>query len=196
MNWRGSGDYMRKKLVIAAIISLVLFIIVIISAFGMSDYYIKFGNERITMDYPVFMHNDRIYVSVRNICDLLGIPIYWDEQENEVHMDVYNKKVNVSDKTEYKEEGVIPDEETALTIGKAILEKYAGRPMEYETEDKIYYLKTLYYEIGNYWRVMQWYDYKDGRSWAAGGQFYCPTVSLNKNTGEVIYLNTYSMYEE
>ena len=179
------------------VICLTLIISITATAFNLLNSNIKLGNKSITMEYPLFIRDNRVYVSIRNLCELLNIPIYWDEQEKEVCVDIYNKKTPVSSKTEYKEEGVIPDEETALAVGKVILEKYAERPMEYETEDKIYYLNVRYYADGNFWRIVQWYDYKDKHSgWAAGDQFYMPVVYLNKNTGEVIYINTYSMYSD
>ena len=95
------------------------------------------------------------------------------------------------DYTLLKEGGVLPDEETALAVGKIILEKYIGKPLEYETDEKIYYLSVTYREDRNAWNIQQFFDYKDGRHWAASG-IYLPNITLNKNTGEVMFINTYS----
>ena len=79
-------------------------------------YNIKFGPNDAQMQYPIYESEDRVYVSVRDMCDNLGIPIEWDEENREINVDMYNKQAPVSDETEYKEEGVIPDEETASCI--------------------------------------------------------------------------------
>ncbi|MBP3505306.1 MAG: hypothetical protein J6K43_02765 [Lachnospiraceae bacterium] len=186
---------MKKRIIYVTAICLSLVVITIVSAFEPSDYNIRLGNDSITLQYPSLMQNDRMYVSVRNLCDALGIPIYWNENKNEVHMDIYNKKVSVSDKTEYKEEGVIPDKETALIVGKAILEKYAGKPMEYETEDKIYYLEVEFLEQYNAWRLYQTFKYKNGGGWSATGQTP-PNISINKNTGEVLFIGTSTFFKD
>lgn len=185
---------MKEGIISATVICSALAAVTIASAFERSDYNIRLGNDNIIMQYPSFVQNNRLYVSIRNLCEALGIPVYWNDDENEVHVDIYNKKVPVSDKTEYKEEGVIPDEEMALTIGKAILEKYAGEQMEYETEDKIYYLNAEFLEQYNAWRIYQTFEYKNGGVWNVGDDFYSPTVTLSKSSGEVIFINTYSMF--
>lgn len=187
---------MRKRIIFAIAISLVLSMVVIVSGFEITCCNIRLGNKYATMKYPVFMQNDRLYVSIRNMCDLLGIPIYWDAQRNEVHMDIYNKKVNVSDKTKYKEEGVIPDAETALIVGKAILEKYAERPMEYETEDKVYYLRVNFVETENTWLVVQNFKYKNPNSGGSTDFADFPYLKINKSTGEITFINTHSSYTD
>ena len=152
-------------------------------------YNIKFGPNDAQMQYPIYESEDRVYVSVRDMCDNLGIPIEWDEENREINVDMYNKKTPVSDETEYKEEGVIPDEETALTVGKTILEKYIGEPVEYETDDKIYYLDVEFLEQYNAWRMVQYFDFKNGGGWSLTGENVEPlNISISKSTGEVLYL--------
>lgn len=155
------------------------------------DYNIKFGNTVVELPYPIFMHNDRLYIPLRGMCDKLRIPLIWDGNNREVNMNIFQKDIPVSDKTLLKEGGVLPDEETALAVGKIILEKYIGKPLEYETDEKIYYLSVTYREDRNAWNIQQFFDYKDGRHWAASG-IYLPNITLNKNTGEVMFINTYS----
>ena len=160
-------------------------------------YNIKFGPNDAQMQYPIYESEDRVYVSVRDMCDNLGIPIEWDEENREINVDMYNKQAPVSDETEYKEEGVIPDEETALAVGKTILEKYIGEPVEYETEDRIYYLDVIYVERENVWNVSQEMKYKDGRVWFVGGLgIETRRVCLNKNNGEVVYISTESYLDD
>ncbi len=153
-------------------------------------YNIKFGPNDAQMQYPIYESEDRVYVSVRDMCDNLGIPIEWDEENREINVDMYNKKVPVSDETEYKEEGVIPDEETALAIGKTILEKHLGEDVEFETEDKIYYLDVQYLEDTNSWEVFQTFKYKNENEAGIVPTDFFPKVVINKNTGEVIDIRT------
>lgn len=180
-----------KRIVYGLVVCFTLIIVTSITVFSTSGYTIRLGNKVIEMQNPIFMCDDRIYVSVRNLSEALGIPVYWDENKNEVRLDIYNKSIPVSDKTEYKDEGVIPDEETAYVVGKAILEKYAGKSLEYETEDKIYYLKVTYHEYLNAWSITQWFDFKNGGGWAASG-VHIPNVIISKSTGEVLSINTYN----
>ena len=183
---------MKKKFIITIVVLLCVVTAVTVSAFEFSDCNIRLGDEDVEMKYPVFMQDDRVYVSLRNMCDLLGIPVHWNEEENRVHIDIHNKETPVSNKTERKEDGVIPDEETALAIGKIYLEKYSGKQMEYETDKKIYYLKVRYKEAINAWIVHQTFEYKDENIfWISGDDIYVPTVTINKDTGEIIYINTF-----
>lgn len=161
------------------------------------NYSIKVGKSDLKLQYPIYLSGNRIYVSLRSICDELNIPLMWDGEKNEAVVDIYNKKVPVSDKTEFLEEGVIGDEQTALTVGKAILEKYAKKSLEYETDDKIYYLTAAFDQERNSWNISQTFKYKDeNKGWSAGGMFYMPNVILSKQTGEVLYINTGSSFSD
>lgn len=158
------------------------------------DYNIKIGNNLIKFQYPLYSNGGRTYVSLREICDKLGIPIEWNNTNREVEMDIYNKKVPVSNKTLFKEDGVIPDQETALIIGKTILEKYAGKSMEYETDERIYYLRASFLESENAWIVVQNFKYKNPNVGGSTDFADFANVKLNKNTGEVMYINTNSTF--
>lgn len=160
------------------------------------DYNIKIGDDVAKLQYPIFINDGRVYVSIRSICDKLGIPIEWNNESREMKIDIYNKKVQVSDKTPFKEDGVIPDEETALIIGKTILEKYAGQPMEYETESRIYYLQAEFIESENAWLIVQRFRFKNPN--AGGGIDWADysNVKLNKSTGQVMFINTYSTFKD
>lgn len=190
---------MKKWLIIVLIsISVVSTTVVFANVSGVFEtvnYNIKIGNAVVELQYPIYINDNRAYVSLRSICDELGIPIHWDEENREVKMDIYNKKIQVSEKTPFKEEGVIPDAETALIVGKVILEKYAEKPMEYETEDKIYFLEVEFLEQYNAWRICQTFKYKNGGGWSATGQSP-PNISISKNTGEVLYLNTSTFFKD
>ena len=84
-----------------------------------------------------------------------------------------------------------------MAVGKTILEKYIGEPVEYETEDRIYYLDVIYVERENVWNVSQEMKYKDGRVWFVGGLgIETRRVCLNKNNGEVVYISTESYLDD
>lgn len=163
--------------------------------FKISNYSVKLGNSIVKLQYPMYLNNDRIYVSLRSICDELKIPLNWNAEKGEAKIDIYHKKIQTSDKTQVKEEGVVPDEETALIVGKAILEKYAGKSLEYETAQKIYNLSVNFIETENAWQIMQTFKYKDGRGWSASGVYF-PSVKINKNSGEIMYINTFSSLDD
>ena len=161
--------------------------------FEVAENTIKIGQNDVKLQYPAYIHNDRLYVSIRGLCDKLGIPIEWNSENGEVKLNVNNKKVTVSDKTVYNDDGVIPDEKTAIAVGKIILERYAGMPMEYKTDSRIYYLRAEYLKDENAWIVVQ--NFKNINPESGGSTDFADfaNVKLNKNTGEVLYINTYSL---
>lgn len=155
---------------------------------------VQIGAEVLQFENDLYNINGKTYVPVRELADYLKIPIDWDSNSEMVSLDTNHKQVHVPEKTEYKPEGVIPDEETAYQVGKIILETYAGKSLEYETDEKIYYLAVEYRENVNAWCVYQTFDYKNGDSWVAE-ILYVPAVVLNKNTGEVVSINTYASFD-
>lgn len=137
--------------------------------------------------------DDKIYVPIRELSGLLNLPIRWDEENREAVIAKNFEKVKISEKTAFNEDGVIPNEDVAYDVGKIILEQYAGKPMEYETDDRIYFLRVIFLKKENVWRIYQSYKLKNGTVRAGGGYgLYLPTVYLNKYTGKVEYINTYS----
>lgn len=156
-----------------------------------SEYKIKWGIFDLKLNLPIIMQDDRVYVSIRSLSEALNIPIEWNEDTGEVHLDVYNKQILVDNPDNYKDEGVIPDEETAVAIGKIILENYLGTEMEYETDERIYYLRAHKFYSENVWVVQQHYDYKDGTLWTGTG-YHPYAVALNASTGEVVQIFTES----
>ena len=187
---------MKKRIIIATVTCLFLILGTVISVFGSYDYCIRLGNDIITMKCPSFMQNDRIYVSIRSLCDELGIPIYWDDKKNEAYIDIYNKQIKVSDKTEHKIDGVIPDEETAYAVGKTILEKYIGKPLEYETNNHIFYLDTRYLKEENAWEIVQVFKFKGDAGGGVDTWAELISIKLSRSTGEVIFINTHGTYSQ
>lgn len=136
--------------------------------------------------------NEKTYVSIRELAEKFNVPIKWDSTNKEVIVSTELKQVELSDKTEFKPNGVIPDKETAYKIGKILLEEYMGQQIEYTTEDKVYFLNVEYREKDNVWIISQRFEYTNGLQWTYGDSIYIPTIMINKNTGEVVYINTYS----
>ena len=159
-----------------------------------SSNVIKIGAENVRFYNEIYNINDKIYVPIRDLAEEMKIPIEWNEEKNQVELLTDFKAISVSDNTQINEMGVIPDEETAYAVGKVILEKYVGRTLEYETEKGIYFLKVTYNRLDNSWSVSQECKYKIGGGGGTG--VYSPTVVLNKNTGEVTFINTYSVFGE
>ena len=188
---------MRKKVIFALVL---VFYIITTIVFATERIYqvknneIQIGPEIIHFTNRIYNIEDKTYVPIRELAEALRIPIIWDSDNDRVFLNNTHKMVHVPEKSQYKEEGVIPDEATALKIGKIILETYAGKSLEYETDERNYYLTVSYNEEYNSWLVKQSYSYKDGTGGGAVG-IYEPAVILNKNTGEVISINTYSELE-
>lgn len=86
--------------------------------------------------------NEKTYVSIRELAEKFNVPIKWDSTNKEVIVSTELKQVELSDKTEFKPNGVIPDKDTAYKIGKILLEEYMGQQIEYTTEDKVYFLNV------------------------------------------------------
>jgi len=65
--------------------------------------------------------NEKTYVSIRELAEKFNVPIKWDSTNKEVIVSTELKQVELSDKTEFKPNGVIPDKDTAYKIGKILL---------------------------------------------------------------------------
>lgn len=184
---------MKKWILIGLILVIGTSTIVMANNMYTIDNVIEIGSEEVEFKNDIYNIDGKTYVPIRELSEKLRIPIEWDEEKNRVELLTDYKFVHTPEKMTLKEEGVIPDEQTAYEIGKIILEKYAGRPLEYEKGNKIYYLSVRYQKEYNLWRVQQSIKYKVGGGGSSG--VYVPGVTLNKNTGEVISINTYSEIE-
>ena len=163
--------------------------------FGYPEYNeIKIDNRREGFHKPLFIVDNSLYVPLRELMDKIDIPIQWNEEEalaeiEPSYKDNYQPVENLYAFTEWKEDGVIPDKETALAVGKLLLEKYMdGTQLEFENESGIYYLDAVYSPADNSWRVYQAKIHKTGGGGGSG--IYSPTIILNKFTGEVTLINT------
>ncbi|MBQ2743807.1 MAG: hypothetical protein IJF32_13530 [Oscillospiraceae bacterium] len=162
--------------------------------FREAEYQIKVGSLDFTNKLPIFNNNGNTYVSLRDVCSALGIPVYWDNENRIAVIDRFNSEIRADGDAERTERGIVPDAETAYTYGKMLLESYAGRKYEYETEKIRFYLDVDYSEAYNAWYVAQYYECKG--DWGIGTNAAPAGILLNKNTGEVVSINTRSVVEE
>lgn len=162
--------------------------------FREATYLIKVGSLDFENKLPIYNNNGNTYVSLRDVCSALKIPVYWDAKRQTAVIDKFNSEFLVEENTTKKEQGIIPDAETAHTVGKLFLETYTGRKYEYETDRIRFYIGVDYMEIYNAWYVAQYYECKG--NWGIGTNVEPASILLSKNTGEVISINTRSIVEE
>lgn len=185
------------KKIITIIILNILFACTTIFAMETFKNNIQLNFEDIPMNNPIYNIDNKLYVSCRELCEKLGFSVLWDGVENKAIIDTQHKKIKTSQYTTYIEEGVIPNEEIAYNIGKILLEKYSGKSLEYVKDNKTFYLTVDFHEETNTWLVYQTFKYNEEGGWIASGSgLYVPSIELNKSTGEVISINTYSSFLE
>lgn len=182
---------MKKKLVLCVVMLIILSLVVVVNA---DDCSVNVNLGTFALDGELM--NDRVYVSIRELSEKFNIPIKWDDDRREVIVSKELKQIEVSEKTKIKNDGVIPDKDTAYKIGKILLEQYMEQQVEYTTKDKVYFLTVEYQEKDNAWIVSQQFEYTNGMQWTYGDSVYMPTIIINKNTGEVMYINTYQSIED
>lgn len=185
---------MKKKIMYSLVLMLLSSTIAIAASIHQTkNNTIKIGANDMKFMNDIFNINDMIYVPIRELSEKMGIPIVWNQSSNQVELLTNFKTVSVEGQLKSDDTSVIPDEETAYNVGKIILEKYMGKSLEYETDTGIYYLAVKYHPLDNSWRISQECRYKAGGGGGTG--IYSPTIVLNKNTGEVIYIYTDTVFE-
>lgn len=92
-----------------------------VSASTLDDLYVTISDNKlyerfsiINPDYPLLSYEDATYIAVRDATDVYNREVIWDEEE---------QSITIERKPDYM---VIEFEETALEIGKALLESYFG----------------------------------------------------------------------
>ena len=175
---------MKKTLIIFTILVTMLFFS---GMAGLPDDLIKINwdSQILDIESEPIMINDRVYVSIRSLGDSLNKTVDWDGETNTVYIKSDSKKVVAFDGEKNIEKEIVPDEETAIAIGKLYLGKYIGESVEYENEEKTVYLKA--YRNGTLWHVYQTFDFKDGRGWA--GSIDSCSIKINAENGEVVYID-------
>lgn len=162
-----------------------------------SEAGVKFvvNSETQYLEHEPLLLDGVTYIPLRECAEKLGLEVEWNAESRKIEVDTNHRNIqHLEDDTEViKEQGVIPDEETALAIGKIILEKALGQRVEYQDGDRELQLHATYYTKLNGWKIYQTGTYK-GISYY-GTNRPSPFVVLNKSTGEVTYINLDPMAE-
>lgn len=148
---------MKKRfLLISIMICLVIGMQAVISAsddimVSLSNYNIYYHNAITTINknlqYPLLSCNNITYISVRDIASVLKRPVVWDEDEKAIYLQ--------ATKGDYE---VIKKPETALAIGKAIIEEHypdrVGKNSVYWSG----YIEMVDWHKENYYEVAVLFD--------------------------------------
>lgn len=103
------------------------------------DYQLRYrGALNDSLKYPLISYNDNTYIAVRDFAELWNKNISWDEE---------NQSINLSSRRD--EYNIIKQKETALAIGKAILEEYYGEKIT----EKAMYDVTYAMADRNFWYI-------------------------------------------
>ena len=140
-----------------------------------------------TFSNDIFIKDSRLYVPIRELANILNIPIEWDEEKKIAKLLPENKRVmmiigetNQIDKSSFC---VVPDEGTAYNIGKIVLESVLQESVVFNSKEWSSELEVSYEESTNYWLVTQKVYYKGN---LYNGVNANNNVLINKNTGEII----------
>lgn len=100
------------------------------------DYPLIYGRERNSeLMHPLLSFNDTTYMSVRDFAKMFGREVIWEEEDKSILIVERNER-----------EDIIKDTDTALAMGKAILNEYFGESIG---PDAIY--SAIYTEGGLYY---------------------------------------------
>ena len=114
-----------------------------------ANFQVIYNNKAVNdfLQYPLLSYNDHSYISIRDVGTMLHKKIDWVENENKILI--------TASKTEHE---TIKKPETALSIGKAIIEEYYGN---YVNENSIYHVamvETTSIWVENYYEVIVLFD--------------------------------------
>lgn len=140
--------------------------------------------QALKLEHEALLVDGVTYVPLRECAENRGYQVVWNEKARQIEVDTRHRKVSDAEKVD--EQGVIPDEATALAVGKAILEGALGRSVEYKDGGREFYLTAHYYENTNVWWVDQLGKY-EGHIYY-GTNALCLGVILDKATGEVLHI--------
>lgn len=163
-----------------------------VSALPSAMQTISEAGVKLIVDYETqrFEHEPLVldgvtYVPLRECAEKLGYQVEWDQVRQRIEVDTSRRNVkDLRTNTEdIIEQGVIPDEETALAVGKIILEKALGQSVEYQDGDRKLWLEADYHTAYNEWWICQVGSYEGELCYWTN--YFTPFVALNKSTGEV-----------
>jgi len=172
---------MKKKIIAVAVAMLAVNSVAFAAGMLFSGSKIIISGQEASFENQIYNENGRLYVPLREFCDKINTPVLWDEEKNSAFVLSSNEFLLGAD-TEKKD--VIPDEETAKSIGKIIMEKYMGRKLENNMHE--FYA----YPVEDLWCVQLVYSEK---SHTYGGDMqHLVTIRLSRKTGAAVFISTNS----
>lgn len=160
---------------------------------GETDIKLKVGLEEAEFEAPLREFNGKLYAPVRDLCEMMRIPVEWNEEERQAEVKMFNRKTELvvdRETVTALPDGVVPDAETAYKIGKPILERACGRELEYEDEEYVYKLETSFFSYWNAWMIEQAIYDKNGNRGFLGVGTLNPTIFISKDSGEIFSIIT------
>lgn len=79
-----------------------------------TDFMIEIDGKIQDFELPVVLINDHTYIALRQLCERIGYKVDWIEEE---------RKIQLSNGEESEKGDIISQKETALKIGRALLEE-------------------------------------------------------------------------
>jgi len=112
------------------------------------DYDISYGKSlNSSLSYPIISYNDNTYMAVRDVAFLWNKDITWNQEYKSINFVSREKKENI-----------IKKEETALKIGKAILEEYFTDKIKENSAYHVTYAEPDGIDAEDVWRVSVIFD--------------------------------------
>jgi hypothetical protein len=129
---------------------------------------IKIDNTEAKGDIPMLEFDDKIYVHVRALCEILGMGIKWDYKESSIEI--------LSGKERKFELDI--SKETAIKIADALFLQYEGEEFLKEN-DEVYVAET---DDGKYLVVFRSSSNYDSEKDGLDGDYY---IKIDKSNGRV-----------
>ena len=173
-----------------------VFILILIGLFAVNvvsskqNNVLKIDDTDECFENEFILSDGRLYVPIRELCERLGISVFWNIETEQAELHTQKEAVHTTEQTKLDNDEVIPDEKTAYKIGKLLLERHCGESLEYEKDGLVYYLHVFELKDANAWKISQTFRAQNGGGGYSGA--YAPQIVLDKATGKVISINTYS----
>jgi hypothetical protein len=173
---------MKKTLIYLTVITFLscIALVVIINAnqyetiqSTMVNHQVIINEVAIDSEISILSLEDRLYLPIRALCEILDIEIEWDEEKREVIIVNNSDKIRIVDYDDtWHYENLDMTKETAETIAEAFLLQFSGEKFMSET---VSYTREL--RDGKFYRITRMYEDTDGG---------CETVTIRKSDGKIV----------
>ncbi len=113
-----------------------------ISAFIIKPHIVYQGDLEKRLKYPLISYNDNTYMAMRDVAPLLKKDIIWNAEDGSIIFKSYKNENNI-----------IKNKETALNIGKAILNEYFQEKIGENSVYAVSYVGVNGIEDDNLWQI-------------------------------------------